>query len=72
MRDPKRIPKICARLAAVWEHVPDWRLGQLLMNLLNMYVEKTKRDPFFPEDEELISFFESLFDGKDGGANERQ
>lgn len=69
MRDPKRIPKICARLAAVWEHVPDWRLGQLLMNLLNEYVGKTGRDPFFPEDEELVSFFESLFpdDDPEGG-----
>lgn len=66
MRDHKRIRKICARLAAVWENVPDWRLGQLLLNLLNEYVSRTGRDPFFPEDEELIAFFESLFQN-DGG-----
>lgn len=71
MRDPKRIPGVCRRLAAVWENVPDWRLGQLLVNLLSEYVNKTGRDPFFPEDEELVSFFESLFrknDNPEGGA----
>ena len=67
MRDPIRIRKICARLAAVWKHVHDWCLGQLLMNLLNEYLRKIGRDPFFPEDEELISSFESLFDGDKGG-----
>lgn len=70
MRDPERIPGICKRLAAVWENVPDQRLGQFLLNLLNEYVSRTGRDPFFPEDEELMAFFESLFPGSDpeGGA----
>lgn len=33
MRDPARIPRIGAKLIAVWEMYPDWRLGQLISNL---------------------------------------
>jgi len=58
MRDPKRIRKFCDRLAAVWEKVPDWRFGQLMSNVLGEYVAQKQRDIFFPEDEEMISFFE--------------
>lgn len=58
MRDPKRIRKFCNRLATAWEQVPDWRFGQLISNVLGDYVAKTGRDIFFPEDEEIISFFE--------------
>ena len=56
-RDPKRIRKFCNRLAAVWEKVPDWRFGQLICNVFGAY----GRDPFFPEDEEMIEFFEKFF-----------
>ena len=61
-RDPKRIRKYCARLAACWETVPDWRFGQLISNVLGEYVAETGRDIFFPEDEELIGFFEKYFE----------
>lgn len=61
MRDPKRIKKMCNRLAACWEKVPDWRFGQLISNVLGDYIAKTGRDIFFPEDEELISFIEGYF-----------
>lgn len=58
MRDIKRIRKFCNRLAVVWEKVPDWRFGQLMSNMLGEYVAQTHRDIFFPEDDELITFFE--------------
>lgn len=32
MRDPKRIDSILNQLREVWEKVPDWRLGQLIVN----------------------------------------
>ena len=54
MRDPKRIDDFCRRLAVCWHQVPDWRFGQLIVNLFSAY----GKDPFFPEDEELIRFFE--------------
>ena len=58
MRDPKRIPGFCNRLARVWEQVPDWRFGQLMSNVLSEFQAQKHRDIFFPEDEEMISFFE--------------
>lgn len=57
MRDPKRIHKFCDRLAAAWGRVPDWRFGQLMMNCLGE-MAATGRDPFFPEDDEMIKFIE--------------
>lgn len=44
MRDPKRIDKFCQRLAVLWKIVPDWRFGQLIVNVLG----SMDRDPFFP------------------------
>ena len=36
--------------------VPDWRFGQLMMIVLGEM--STKRDPFFPEEDEMIEFIE--------------
>ena len=58
MRDPKRIYKFCDRLAAVWGRVPNWRFGQLMMNCLGE-MSAAGRDPFFPEDDEMIKFIEN-------------
>ena len=57
MRDKKRIGKFCKRLAAAWEHVPDWRFGQFMCNVLGDMQSKG-RDPFFPEEDEMIEFIE--------------
>lgn len=61
MRDPKRIDKFCWRLAEAWKKVPDWRFGQLMVNCLG----SMDRDPFFPEDEEMIQYIEKYL-GVDG------
>ncbi len=66
MRDINRIRPFCDRLALVWEKVPDWRFGQLMVNLLGDYVSKEHRDPFFPEDDELIRFFECALNERCG------
>jgi len=34
MRDPDRIGRIIIKLGLAWQLVPDWRLGQLISNLL--------------------------------------
>lgn len=34
MRDPERIPKVMARLMALWLKNPDMRLGQLIVNVM--------------------------------------
>lgn len=63
MRDPNRVYGYCNRLAKVWrENCPDWRFGQFMSNMLGEYYAATKKDPFFPEDEELISFIEKWFE----------
>lgn len=55
MRDPNRIPVFCSRLAQAWAMVPDWRFGQLMVNALG----EMKKDPFFPEDDEMIQYLEN-------------
>lgn len=56
MRDPKRIGPFCNRLARAWSAVPDLRFGQFMMNVLGE-MSNTK-DPWFPEDPEMIEFIE--------------
>lgn len=60
MRDPERIEPFMAQLTELWREVPDWRFGQLIMNLLSFY----GRDPFYTEDEQMAQtiarFKESL------------
>ena len=50
MRDPDRIPKILEQLGEEWKKVPDWRLGQFLVNFLSWYGQ----DPFYLEDDDFI------------------
>ena len=69
MRDPKRIDKFCDRLKAVWHTVPDWRFGQLMINILGD-MKASGRDPFFPEDDEMIKYLESYFKQRGVKANE--
>lgn len=33
MRDPNRIDEILKEIKDLWVQVPDWRLGQLLVNI---------------------------------------
>lgn len=61
MRDPKRIDKFCNQLADIWKKVPDWRFGQLMVNVLN----SLPRDPFFYEEDELMAEFEKFFTPKE-------
>lgn len=63
MRDPKRIRKYCDQLASLWETVPDWRFGQLMSNVLGEYYAETKKDIFFPEDDEMFAFFKKYQEG---------
>ena len=53
MRDPKRIDKVLAKVKAVWEKVPDWRLTQLIENCGGM---------FYTEDEKLVEYLENMLD----------
>lgn len=50
MRNPNRIHEICELLEKVWNYVPDWRLGQLVVNLAR---HANSYDPFFLEDDKM-------------------
>lgn len=64
MRDPSRIRKFCNQLADLWErNVPDWRFGQLICNVFGELA--SKKDPFFPEEEEMMQFFKDYFEPKE-------
>ena len=66
MRDIKRIKVFCDELATIWEKkVPDWRFGQLMCNVLGEMANEG-RDPFFPEEKEMISYFKKFFNIVDG------
>ena len=61
MRDINRIDKFCAELAQIWkENVPDWRFGQLIVNVIGSMT----KDPFFPEEDEMIEVFREFFEDK--------
>ena len=63
MRDKNRIRKFCNELALIWEQeCPDWRFGQLMMNVLGD-MAGNGRDPFFPEEEEMLNYFKKYFGG---------
>lgn len=48
MRDPNRIEQVLAKVQALWKLIPDWRLGQLLINLT-----ESGEDLFYLEDDKL-------------------
>lgn len=61
MRSPDRLDEFYDRLKAIHkEYVPDWRFGQFMMNILGE-MSSSGRDPFFPEEKEMIEFIEAYF-----------
>lgn len=61
MRDIKRIRPFCNALASIWEeYAGDWRFGQLICNVFGQMAAEG-RDPFFPEENEMIDYFKNYF-----------
>jgi len=62
MRKIERIDEFCTELAKIWkEKCPDWRFGQLMVNVLN----SMPKDPFFPEEDEMLEYFKKYFEPKE-------
>lgn len=60
MRDLKRIDNFTNEFNRIWKtHFPDWRFGQLCLNFLG-FVEANKNDPFFPEEDEMLSYLKEF------------
>jgi hypothetical protein len=57
MRDKNRIKPFLDELENEWSKVPDWRFGQLIVNVL----DTCAKDPFFYEDDEMIELFKKYF-----------
>lgn len=57
MRDPNRIDKFCDDLKTVWHQLPDWRFGQLMINVLSQYMSDNGRDVFYLEEPEMMDYF---------------
>ena len=55
MRDANRLYKFYDELREIhMTHFPDWRFGQFIVNVLADWQAKTKRDIFFPEEDEMM------------------
>ena len=54
MRDPERIDRILGLLRKEWKKFPDWRLGQLLVNIADAD-GWTNSDLFYYDDDRLES-----------------
>jgi hypothetical protein len=58
MRDTNRLDKFYDELKEIHKkNFPDWRFGQMIVNVLADWQAKTKRDIFFPEEDEMIQIF---------------
>ena len=57
MRDVKRIKPFLEEIEKLWEKVPDWRFGQLIVNVLGT----CKKDPFFYEEDEMLELWKEFF-----------
>lgn len=57
MRDINRIDIFCDKLKEYWKEVPDWRFGQLIVNVFSTI----SRDPFFIEEDKMTEYFETFF-----------
>lgn len=54
MRKKERIKKFLNELGNIWEeNYPDWRFGQLIVNVFS----ELERDPFFYEEDEMLEEF---------------
>ena len=68
MRDPARIDPFLAKLGEYWKLVPDWRFGQLICNVFGEMSAKV--DPFFPEEKEMLKYFERFFNPEKEAEND--
>lgn len=57
MRNKERLDTFYDELKDIHkEGFPDMRFGQFMMNFLGFVQSEKKRDPFFPEEEEMMKY----------------
>ena len=57
-RDAGRIQLFCDKLARAWEKLPDWRFGQIMINIMWKYEAENGSKIFFLEEDEMIGIIE--------------
>lgn len=63
MRDPNRLDELYLRMKKIHqEKVPDWRIGQFMLNFMSWYSAKYKRDMFYIEDNQFVDAIETYFE----------
>lgn len=63
MRDPNRLDELYLRIKEIHqEKVPDWRIGQFMLNFMSWYGAKYKRDMFYIEDNQFVDAIETYFE----------
>ena len=64
MRDPNRLDKFYDEMKKIHKRsFPDLRFGQLMSNFLGWLYSVKGRDPFFPEEEDMIEYFREFANG---------
>lgn len=61
MRDPNRIDGYIEKLKKIWKRFPDWRFGQLILNLFSSQ-KMGGADLFYMEDTEMFRKIEETID----------
>ena len=57
VRNPNRLDDFYRGLAEIHKkEFPDWRFGQFCCNFLGWLASAKGKDPFFPEEKEMIEF----------------
>lgn len=57
MRNPNRLYDFYNEVTRLhMTYMPNWRAGQFWMNFLGFVQRKKNRDPFFPEEQELLAY----------------
>ena len=59
MRDKNRIPEFTGKYAELWMNAaPDQRFGQFTINFFNWIIKTYGVDPFFPEEEKMLTYMQ--------------
>lgn len=61
IRDPNRLYDFYNEVTRLhMTYMPDWRVGQFWMNFLVWIQSEKKRDPFFPEEDEMLTYLKEF------------
>ena len=61
IRDPERIDIFTSELNRIWKtYYRNWRFGQFMSNFLGFVTSQKKRDIFFPEEDEMLTYLKEF------------